>query len=76
MIVGNQNDGLDDYIEHYANKQVKKGRKVNVVEAGTDEHWLLTTAKNINEKVVDVIKGDKADTDWIIISRNGATVSV
>ena len=31
IIVGSQNSGLENYIEHYANMQVQKGRKVNIV---------------------------------------------
>lgn len=76
LIIGKESDGLDNYIEHYANAQIKKGRKVYMVQVDNSENWLIDTAKDINEKVMNIIEADKDNIDWIIISKNGATVSV
>ena len=56
--------------------QVKKGRKVYIVEENADEHWAVKNAKNIKESILTTFDGDKSDTDWIIFSKNGSAVSV
>ena len=76
MIVGSYNDGLENYIEHYANVQVKKGRKVYIVEENADEHWAIKNAKNIKESIMKTFNGDKSDIDWIIYAKNGSALSV
>ena len=68
IVVGKESDGLLNFIQHYANKLIKSGRKVYFEEVGSNKSALITYARDINEKAQSLIGLSSNDCDWILTS--------
>ena len=68
IVVGKKSDGLLNFVQQYANKLIKNGRKVYFEELESNKSAIITYARDINEKTQSLIGLSSNNCDWILTS--------
>jgi len=68
LLVGKKADGVLNFVEHYANKNLLKGRTVYIETYTAGQHEIFQFAKGLNTKILSTFGQLKHDSDWIVIS--------
>lgn len=74
ILVGRPEDGLMNFVEHYANTLSKKGRTVYMEKYSSTSPEYVEISKDLTYQALSTLGQVNPNCDWVIVSENGELI--